>query len=163
MADVRRPIVAANWKMHKTHLEGIRDVQKLAYLLDKGDTERTEVVVCPPFTALRSVQTLIESDRLALTLGAQDVHWEAKGAFTGEISPPMLEALRVRYVIVGHSERREHFGETDADVARKVRAVLDHGMTPIVCVGESLEQREAGRACDVVSGQIAEAGSKIGP
>ena len=159
----RRPIVAANWKMHKTHLEAIQDVQKLSYLLDKKDTEKVEVVICPPFTALRSVQTLVESDKLAFTVGAQDVHWEDKGAFTGEISPPMLAALKIGFVIVGHSERRQHFGETDADIARKVKAVFGHDMTPIVCVGESLEQRESGRAAEVVSSQIREDLSKVGP
>jgi triosephosphate isomerase len=159
----RKPIVAANWKMHKTHLESIQDVQKLSYLLDRKDTERVEVVICPPFTALRSVQTLIESDKLRFGLGAQDVHWEEKGAFTGEVSPAMLRSLKVDYVIVGHSERRELFGETDANVARKVKAVFDHEMTPILCVGESLEQRESGRAAEVVSAQIREDLAKVGP
>jgi len=159
----RRPIVAANWKMHKTHLEAIQDVQKLSYMLDKEDTERVEVVVCPPFTALRAVQTIIEADKLPFALGAQDVHWEEKGAFTGEVSPPMLQALRVAYVIVGHSERRQHFGETDATVARKLRAVFRHDMTPILCVGESDDEREAGRATDVVIGQVREDLSKVGP
>ncbi|MGH2673800.1 MAG: triose-phosphate isomerase [Actinomycetota bacterium] len=158
----RRPIVAANWKMHKTHLEAIQDVQKLSYLLDKEDTERVEVVMCPPFTALRAVQTIIEADRMPFRLGAQNVHWEDKGAFTGEISPPMLQALRVGYVIVGHSERRQHFGETDANVARKLRAVFRHDMTPILCVGETDEERQAGRATDVVLGQIREDLSKVG-
>ncbi len=162
MADARRPIVAANWKMHKTHLEAIQDVQKLSYLLDKGDAERVEVVICPPFTALRSVQTLVESDRLPYAVGAQDVHWEEKGAFTGEVSPGMLRALKVAYVIVGHSERREHFGETDATVARKVKAVFDHEMTPILCVGESLQQRESGQAAEVVSAQVREGLAKVG-
>jgi triosephosphate isomerase (TIM) len=163
MAGDRRPIVAANWKMHKTHLEAIQDVQKLSYLLDREDTERVEVVIGPPFTALRSVQTLIESDRLPFGLGAQDVHWKDQGAFTGEISPTMLQALKVRYVIVGHSERREHFGETDALVARKVRAVLDHGITPIVCLGETLAEREAGRAADKVVGQVRRDLEKVSP
>jgi triosephosphate isomerase len=159
----RRPIVAANWKMHKTHLEAIQDVQKLSYLLDNDDAERVEVVICPPFTALRSVQTLIESDRLAYGLGAQNVHWEEKGALTGEISPVMLEALKVSYVIVGHSERREKFGETDANVARKVKAVFAHDMAPIVCVGETAEERDAGRTTDKVVGQVREGFSKAGP
>jgi triosephosphate isomerase len=159
----RRPVVAANWKMHKTHLEAIQDVQKLSYLLTKDDTERVDVVVCPPFTALRAVQTIIEADKLAFALGAQNVHWEDKGAFTGEVSPPMLAALRVSYVIVGHSERREHFGETDAAVARKVRAVFARAMTPILCVGETDEERETGRATDVVTSQVREDLSKIGP
>ena len=159
----RKPIVAANWKMHKNHLEAIQDVQKLSYLLDKKDTERVEVVICPPFTALRSVQTLVESDRLPFAVGAQDVHWEEKGAYTGEVSPGMLQALHVRHVIVGHSERRQHFGETDSDVARKVKAVFDHDMAPILCVGETLEQRESGQATDVVVAQIREDLSKVGP
>jgi triosephosphate isomerase (TIM) len=153
-AGTRRPIVAANWKMHKTHLEAIQTVQKLSYLLDAGDTDRVEVVVCPPFTALRSVQTLIQADKLSFGLGAQGVHWEEKGAFTGEISALMLAALDVTYVIVGHSERREHFGESDDQVARKVRAVFDHGMTPILCVGETLEDREGGRTEEKVVGQV---------
>jgi len=150
----RRPIMAANWKMHKTHLEAIRDVQKLSYLLNRDDVERVEVVVCPPFTALRAIQILIESDRLRFGLGAQNVHFEEKGAFTGEISPPMLSALKVRYVIVGHSERRELFGETDETVNRKVRAVLAHGMIPILCVGETLQERDLGNTEEKVEGQV---------
>src|SRR5919198_1944733 len=98
----RRPIVAANWKMHKTHLEAIQAVQKLGYLIGAEDAESVEVVVCPAFTALRSVQTLLESDRLPFALGAQDVHWDDKGAYTGEVSCAMLAALRCSYVIVGH-------------------------------------------------------------
>ena len=150
----RRPIVAGNWKMHKTHLEAIRDVQKLSYLLDADDTERVEVVVCPAFTALRAVQTLIESDRLRIGLGAQNLHPEEQGAFTGEVSAPMLEALKVGYAIVGHSERRQLFGETDEFVNKKVRAAFAHGVTPILCVGETLEERDLGRTEEKVSGQV---------
>jgi triosephosphate isomerase len=150
----RRPIIAANWKMHKTHLESIQAVQKLSYLLDRDDAEKVEVVICPPFTALRSVQTLIDSDKLAYGLGAQNVHAEDKGAFTGEVAPPMLQALRVRYVIAGHSERRQLFGEDDLVVNKKVRAVFAHDMTPILCVGESLEEREAGGTESKVSQQV---------
>lgn len=153
-APVRTPLMAGNWKMHHTHLEAIQVVQKLSYRLDEDDYERVEVVVCPAFTALRSVQTTLESDRIPIGLGAQDVHWEAKGAFTGEVSPGMLAKLNVRYVIVGHSERRELFGETDDAVARKLRAVLGAGMAPIVCVGETLAEREAGGTEAKVQGQI---------
>jgi triosephosphate isomerase len=152
--SARRPIIAANWKMHKTHLEAIQAVQKLSYLVDDKDAERVEIVICPPFTSLRSLETLIQSDRLPFGLGAQDVHWEEQGAFTGEVSPGMLGALRVGYVIVGHSERREHFGETDATVNKKVRAVFAHGMTPILCVGETLEERDLGGTDAKVSGQV---------
>jgi triosephosphate isomerase (TIM) len=154
MPPARRPIIAANWKMHKTHLEAIQAVQKLSYLLSKEDAERVEVVVCPVFTAIRSVQTLLEADRLQYALGAQDVHWEAKGAFTGEVAPDMLSALKCSYVIVGHSERRELFGDTDDRVAKKVRAVFGAEMTPILCVGESLEERDGGRTEEKVTGQI---------
>jgi triosephosphate isomerase len=154
MAGDRRPVIAANWKMHKTHLEAIQSVQKLSYLLDQKDSDRVEVVICPPFTALRSIQTLLEADKLAYALGAQNVHWEGKGAFTGEVSPPMLAALKCRYVIVGHSERRQHFGETDQTVAKKVRGVFAAGMAPILCVGESLEERDAGRTESKVVGQV---------
>jgi triosephosphate isomerase (TIM) len=150
----RRPIIAANWKMHKTHLEAIRDVQKLSYLLDKADADRVEVVICPAFTALRAVQTLIDSDRLPYGLGAQNLYYEDKGAFTGEVSPPMLQALKCGYVIVGHSERRQLFGETDEIVNKKVRSVFSHAMVPILCVGESLDERDAGATEEKVARQV---------
>jgi triosephosphate isomerase (TIM) len=160
-APERRPIIAANWKMHLTHLEAIQAVQKLSYLVDASDTDRVDVVIVPPFTALRSVGTLIDSDRLAFGLGAQNVYPEDAGAFTGEVSPPMLAALKVRYVVVGHSERRQLFGEDDAVVNRKVRAVLAHGMTPIVCVGETLEERDADGTESRVTQQVRRAFDRV--
>jgi triosephosphate isomerase len=150
----RRPLISGNWKMHLNHFEAIQTVQKLAYLLDKDDTRRVEVSVHPPFTDLRSVQTLIDADDIPIALGAQHCHWEEKGAFTGEVSPVFLAKLNVRYVIVGHSERRELFGETDETVAKKVTAILALGMTPIVCVGETLDEREAGATEGKVLGQV---------
>jgi triosephosphate isomerase len=159
----RTPIIAANWKMHKTHLEAIQAVQKLSYLLDAADTDRVEAVICPPFTALRSVQTLLDSDRLPYGLGAQNVWFEDQGAFTGEVSPPMLAALRVRYVIVGHSERRQLFGEDDALVNKKLRAVLRHSMAPILCVGETLEERDAGGTESKVAQQIRRGFDNVAP
>jgi triosephosphate isomerase (TIM) len=157
MPDVpanRRPLISGNWKMHLNHFEAIQTVQKLAYLLDREETAAVEVSVHPPFTDLRSVQTLIDADDIPLALGAQHCHWEEKGAFTGEIAPAFLAKLNVRYVITGHSERRELFGETDEMVALKTAAIQAQGMTPIVCVGETLEEREAGGTEEKVLGQV---------
>ena len=150
----RTPLISGNWKMHHNHFDAIALVQKLGYVLGKDDLEAVEVSVHPPFTDLRSVQTVLESDKIGIALGAQNCHWEEKGAFTGEVAPPMLAKLNVRYVIVGHSERRELFGETDEDVNRKVKAVLKAGMTPILCCGETLEEREAGGTDAKVTGQV---------
>ena len=150
----RKPLMAGNWKMHHTHLEAIQVVQKLSYRLEDQDYKRVDVAVFPAFTALRSVQTTIDSDQIPIALGAQNCHWEPQGAFTGEVSAPMLAKLAVQFVILGHSERRELFGETDEMVAKKVRAVLGHGMAPILCVGETLQEREAGTTDAKVSGQI---------
>ena len=150
----RKPIMAGNWKMHHNHLEAIQVVQKLSYRLSSEDYERCEVVVCPSFSSLRSIQTVIEADNLPIGLGAQNVYWEEKGAYTGEVSPLMLAKLGVSYVIVGHSERRELLGETDEMVNNKVKAVFGHGMTPIMCVGETLEEREAGETAAKVSRQV---------
>jgi triosephosphate isomerase len=151
---MRKNLIVGNWKMHATHLQTIQMVQKLSYRLDPADYERVEVVVCPPFTALRSAQTVIEADHLLIGLGAQNVFWEEDGAYTGEIAPGMLAKLAVSFVIVGHSERRELFGESDTDVNRKVGAVLRHHMTPILCVGETGEERDQELTEDKVTAQI---------
>jgi triosephosphate isomerase len=150
----RKPLISGNWKMHHNHFEAIQMVQKLSYILKKDDYAEVDVSVHPPFTDIRSVQTVIESDDIPVALGAQHCHWEEKGAFTGEVSPAMLAKLNVRYVIAGHSERRELFGETDEMVNKKVKAILKHAMTPILCVGETLEEREAGGTEDKVLGQV---------
>ena len=150
----RRPLISGNWKMHHNHLEAIQVVQKLSYRLTSEDYAGVDVSVHPPFTALRSIQLLLDDQRIPIALGAQNCHWEDKGAYTGEVSVPMLAKLDVVYVIVGHSERRELFGETDDDVRRKLDAVLAGGMTPIVCVGETLEERESGATEGKVTGQV---------
>jgi len=159
----RQNLIVGNWKMNANHLEAIQMVQKLSYRLEHPDYERVEVVVVPPFTSLRSIQTVIEADRMPIGLGAQNCHWEEKGAFTGEVSAQMLAKLFVDHVIVGHSERRQLFGETDETVNKKTRAVLGAGMRPLICVGETLEQRETDQAEDVVIGQVAAAVSRIDP
>jgi len=150
----RRPVISGNWKMHLNHFEALQLVQKLSYSLTEADHDAADVTVHPPFTDLRTVQTAIDSDKMKLQLGAQNCHWEEKGAYTGEVSPAMLAKLQVRWVIVGHSERRQLFGETDDDVRRKLHAVLDNQMQPIVCVGETLEEREAGATDTKVDGQV---------
>ena len=151
---MRRPLISGNWKMHHNHFEAIQCVQKLAYLVGKEDLENVDVSIHPPFTDIRSVQTVIDADKLQFAVGAQNCHWEDKGAFTGEVSPAFLAKLNVRYVIVGHSERRQLFHETDETVAMKVASVQRHAMTPIVCVGETLEEREAGETEAKVLGQV---------
>jgi triosephosphate isomerase (TIM) len=153
----RTPLIVGNWKMNANHLEAIQMVQKLSYRLEREDYERVEVVVAPPFTSLRSIQVVLEQDRIPVALGAQNVHWADSGAFTGEVSPPMLAKMAVKHVIVGHSERREHLGETDEMVNKKAKAVIAHDMGAVVCVGETLEQRDAGQAESVVTSQVAAA------
>lgn len=150
----RKPLIAGNWKMNKNHLEAIAIVQKVHYLLRPQDLDAVDVLVCPPFTALRAVQTIIDSDNMRIVLGGQNCHWEKDGAFTGEISAPMLARLKCSYVIAGHSERRALFGETDEIVNKKAKAIFAADMTPIVCVGEVLEDRDGGRATDVVGAQL---------
>ncbi len=151
---MRKPLISGNWKMNHNHFEAIQCVQKLAYLVSKDDFEQAEVSIHPPFTDIRSVQTVIDADKLEFALGAQHCHWDDKGAFTGEVSPLFLAKLGVDYVICGHSERRELFGETDEMVNSKVSAILKHGMTPIMCVGETLAEREAGDTETKVLGQV---------
>ena len=149
---MRKPLIAGNWKMFKDNDQALELVRELAPLVEA--LEDVVVAICPPFTALADVSRLIAELGAPIGLGAQDVYPEKEGAFTGEISPPMLKALGVDYVIAGHSERREIIGERDEFVAAKVRAVLDAGMTPILCVGETLEEREAGKASSKVEGQL---------
>jgi len=149
--------------MHQNHYEAIQFMQKLAYLVGKDDFEAVDVSVHPPFTDIRSVQTLIEADSLRFLLGAQHCHFEEKGAFTGEVAPSFLAKLNVKYVICGHSERREIFGETDEMVKSKVKAILASNMTPIVCVGETLDERESGSTTEKVVGQVRSALSALSP
>ncbi|HEX6524260.1 MAG TPA: triose-phosphate isomerase [Streptosporangiaceae bacterium] len=136
--------MAGNWKMHCNHLEAIALVQKLAFTLTDKDYAAVEVAVLPPFTGLRSVQTLVAGDKLKIVYGAQDISPYDSGAYTGDVSGPMLAKLGCTYVVVGHSERRQYHAETDAVVNSKVKACLRNSLTPIVCVGEPLEVRRAG-------------------
>jgi triosephosphate isomerase len=149
---MRKPIIAGNWKMHKTVGEAVEFARALVVALaDVGDVE---VVVCPPAVALKSVGEVLRGS--AIGLGAQNMHWEEQGPFTGEISPRMLVDVGCRYVILGHSERRQHFGESDAAVNKKVHSALRWGLIPIVCVGERLEERQSGRTDEVVRMQLKE-------
>lgn len=159
----RKPLISGNWKMHHTHLDALAVVQKLAYTLGPADYERTDVSVHPAFTALRSVQTLLDADEIPIALGAQNVYPADSGAFTGEVSPSMLAKLNVRYVVVGHSERRQHFGEEDEFINRKLVAVLKYSMVPILCVGETLDEREAGTTETKVLGQLEAGLQGVGP
>jgi triosephosphate isomerase len=150
----RRPLIAGNWKMNLTHLEAIGLVQKLAFSLKEPELEAAEVVVLPPFTALRSVQTLVTGDKLEVGYGAQDLSAQDSGAYTGEVSGAMLAALACQYVTVGHSERRAMHAEDDAVVAAKAQAALRHGVVPIVCVGEGLDIRQAGEHVPYCTSQL---------
>jgi triosephosphate isomerase (TIM) len=140
----RTPLMAGNWKMNVNHLEAIGLVQKLAFTLDDKDHDAVEVVVLPPFTDLRSVQTLVDGDRLRIGYGAQDLSPYDSGAYTGDVGGPMLSKLGCSYVVVGHSERREYHQETDDVVNGKVQAAIRNGIVPILCVGEPLEVRRDG-------------------
>lgn len=145
----RKPLIAGNWKMYKTKQEAKELITQLLPLIDKS---QVDVAVFPPYTSLETVLGLTEGT--ALQVGAQDVFWEDEGAFTGEVSPTMLKALGCTCCLVGHSERRQYFGETDETVNKKIKALLKHGLTPVVCVGETLDQREAGSTQKVIDRQI---------
>ncbi|MBU4312811.1 MAG: triose-phosphate isomerase [Candidatus Omnitrophica bacterium] len=147
---MRRPIIAGNWKMHKTVQESIDigvGLKRKFYTFSEAD-----IVICPPFTALSKVSAVIMDS--AIMLGAQDMYWESEGAFTGEISPSMLKDAGCRYVIIGHSERRHIFGETDEAVNKKLKVALKHGMVPIMCIGEKLEERDHGMTFEVLEKQL---------
>jgi len=151
---MRKPLIAGNWKMNLNHLEAIAVTQKLSYSLDDKDYDAVDVTVLPPFTDIRSVQTLIDGDRLRLTYGAQDISPDAIGAFTGDISGSMLNKLGCTFVVVGHSERRAIHNESDEVVNKKIKAVLANEMTPIFCIGEELAIREAGTHVEHVLNQV---------
>jgi triosephosphate isomerase len=157
---MRRPLIAGNWKMFKVTSEAValaREVRAGA----PGDRGDVDVLVAPPFTALAAVAEVLRGSEVAL--GGQNMHWESEGAFTGEVSPVMLRDVGCTHVILGHSERRQHFGETDEVVARKARAACAHGLTPIVCVGETLAERESGRTMEIVERQLERALRGLGP
>jgi len=146
---MRRPIIAGNWKMNKTIAEAVDLVRSIRFAL--GEIKAADRVLCPPFTALATLRELLQATDIGL--GAQNMYWQDKGAYTGEISPAMLKEM-CQYVILGHSERRALFGETDDGVNRKVKAALTHGLTPIICVGETETQHDAGQTGAVVGGQV---------
>lgn len=154
--STRKPLMAGNWKMNCNHVDAVGLVQKLAFTLSdhKWDPERSECVVIPPFTDIRTVQTLVEGDKLALGYGAQDCSEHEPGAYTGEIAASFLSKLGCSYVVVGHSERREYHAESDEIVNRKALKAIEHGMTPIVCVGEGLDVRKAGKHVEFTTDQV---------
>ncbi len=149
---MRKTIIAGNWKLNKTSLEAIDFVTILKRQL--YDVSDVDIVVCPPFTALGDVSELLIESNIAL--GAQNLYWEDSGAFTGEVSAPMIKAAGAKYVIIGHSERRQFFGETNENVTKKIKAALKHELIPIVCVGENLEQRESNQTFSVIENQCTE-------
>lgn len=146
---MRKPIIAGNWKMHKTAAETAAFVKELVPLVAGA---AAEAVICPPFTALAAAKAALAG--AAIGLGAQNMHWEAKGAFTGEVAPAMVKDAGCEYVIIGHSERRQYFAETDESVNKKLKAAFAGGLIPICCVGETLAEREAGATEQVVGGQV---------
>ncbi len=154
MATARKPLMAGNWKMNLNHLEAIALVQKLAFALNDEDFASVDVAVIPPFTDIRSVQTLVDGDRYDIVYGSQDISQHPAGAYTGEISGAMLAKLGCTYAVVGHSERRQYHGESDAIVNAKAKAAIANDITPIVCVGEGLEIRQAGEQVPYVLAQV---------
>lgn len=149
---MRRKVIAGNWKMNVLPGEALEFVNNLAPIVK--DT-KNEVIICVPFTDL--FYTLLAVQKTNIHVGAQNMHWKESGAYTGEISPDMLKCINVEYVIIGHSERRQYFNETDETVNLKVKSALEHGLKPIVCVGESLEQKEAGKTEKIITSQVAKA------
>ncbi|WP_405944868.1 triose-phosphate isomerase [Streptomyces sp. NBC_00932] len=152
--STRTPLMAGNWKMNLNHLEAIAHVQKLSFAITDKDYDAVEVAVLPPFVDLRSVQTLVDGDKIKIKYGAQDISAHDSGAYTGEISGPMLAKLKCAYVAVGHSERRQYHAETDEICNAKVKAAYRHGITPILCVGEGLDVRKAGQQVEYTLGQL---------
>lgn len=151
MPALRKPVIAGNWKMHKTIAEARELAEAVVRGLDKSFDSATLILI-PPFTAIQEVKRTVSGT--AIAVGAQDVFWEEKGAFTGEISPLQLKEAGCDFVVIGHSERRQYFGETDETVRKKTLAALHHGLTPIVCIGETLEERESGQTLDRIKSQL---------
>jgi len=156
---MRKPFIAGNWKMNMTHLEAMNFLEEMGF--EYENKNGCEVAVCPPATALRSVRTVIDDDELEISLGAQNMHFEKKGAYTGEVSADMLKALGVEYVILGHSERRQYFAETDEIINKKVKAAFENSLKPIMCIGESLEVREKGEEKVFVLDQLVRCLEKV--
>lgn len=150
----RKPLMAGNWKMNKTIGEAVVLAQNISNNYDNEWEEQVDVVVCPPYVDLKPVKTVFEFDRVPAAVGAQNVFWEPSGAYTGEISVPMIAEAGCTWCIVGHSERRMYFGETNEDVNRKAKALLEGGLAPIICVGESLAVRDEGTTLDFVCAQV---------
>jgi len=155
---MRKPIIAGNWKMNKTSPEAV--ILANALKRDLFDINNVEIIICPPFTSLNDAKDVIMDTNISL--GAQNMFWEDEGAFTGEVSPLMLKSTGCKYVIIGHSERRAYFGETNETVNKKLKSALKHGLFPIMCVGEKLEEREAGSTFDVVRDHVENGLSEVG-